>query len=73
MRDPDSGDLSELEAALAIFRKHGIEVTIDESLEWDVIFVGPSGAAYLDRFLNKCESQCGNDKRPRQVEPRPHD
>jgi hypothetical protein len=73
MRDSDSGELSELGAALAIFRKHGIEVTIDESLEWDVIFVGPSGAAYLDRFLNKRESQCGNENRPRQVERRPHE
>jgi hypothetical protein len=51
---------SELEKAKELFEHHGITVTIDDSPEWDVIFPGPKGSAYLDRLIKQSEQQKPN-------------
>jgi len=53
----DEQKKSELDAAREILEQHGITVTIDDDPGWDILFPGPKGAAYLDRFIKPSEEQ----------------
>jgi hypothetical protein len=43
--------------AREILEQGGLTVTIDDSPEWDVIFPGSKGSAYLDRLIKSSEEQ----------------